>query len=168
MFFVAALRKVVSKPEMCDTARDLKPRVLKFAPDTVVYIEEGGKTFGLAIAKELGIPAVGVDIGYPLSSSLNSKKRAVRVLAWPLKELVYKFSKPTLRKKMDDTRKLGRVLLVDDSASSGRSIETAVAYLGSRGVDRCEITIAVFRCGSKAKSLVDFFETAEPVLFAGR
>ncbi|MCP4679510.1 MAG: hypothetical protein GY854_29275 [Deltaproteobacteria bacterium] len=149
-------------------SRKLAKRLAPFAPDIVVYVEQGGAVIGQEVARELMISAIGLDISYPLSRLLNRAPSAVKLAAWPIKELVYRLASPGLRTAIGGIDATYRVALVDDSASTGRSLQVAVRTLEAAGIERRNIEIAVIRCGSRARSIVDHFETEQPVLFVGR
>ena len=158
----------ISKTDVHKLACKLSRRLMPFAPELVVYIEQGGKTVGLAIARELGVPALGLDISYPLSRKMNRAPQLIQGLLWPAKELVYRLSSPRLNSTFTGMEKGKRVALVDDSASSGRSLKAALSTLEHAGIDRSQIQVAVIRSGSRAHQFVDYFELSQPVLFVDR
>ena len=158
----------LSKIDVDRLARRLSQKLLPFAPDLVVYIEQGGKSVGQAVAAALEVPALGLDISYPLSRDLNRAPRILQGLLWPAKELVYRFSSPKLNCGCTGLNHVHRVALVDDSASSGHSVQTAVSALAQAGIHRSQIRVAVIRSGLRARKFVDFFEIEQPVLFVDR
>ena len=161
-------RELLAGEDLQRLSRNLARRLAPFAPDIVVYVEQGGAMIGHEVARELIVPAIGLDISYPLSRLLNRAPTAVRLAAWPIKELVYRLASPGLRTAVGEIDTASRVALVDDSASTGRSLQVAVRTLEAAGIERGNIQIAVIRCGSRARSIVDHFETERPVLFVGR
>lgn len=161
-------RPIIDESERRDMTVRLARKIAPFGPSAIVYIEEGGERVGRDLARELGIPACGIDISYPMSRMLNRKPAPVRALLWPLKELVYKVGGPSANRPFGDPCGADRVVLVDDSASSGRTIAAALRMLERAGIGRSRIKTATLRCGIRARSLVDFFETEEPVLWGDR
>ena len=150
-------------------ARNLARKVAPFSPDLVVYLADGGQTVGCRMARILGVPARAIDMSYPFSRYYNRAPRMHKPLLWPLKELLYRFTNPRLNGlPFPKLARAKRIVLVDDSASSGKSLRLALDTLESAGVEPRLIEVAVIRAGRRAQSLVDHFEVEEPVLFLER
>ncbi len=146
-------------------ASRLAIKLAPFAPTRVIYIENGGQTVGEAIARDLCLPATGVDIGYPVS---RVGRALPRNLLFPVKELAYRLTSPRLRQPLPPLPAGERLALVDDSASSGKTVQIALLALKDMGIGKESIEVAVIRCGRRARSYVDHFEIERPVLFVGR
>ncbi|MDJ0765791.1 MAG: phosphoribosyltransferase [Myxococcota bacterium] len=149
-----------------DIAQRLAVRISHRPVQLVVYIEQGASGLGVAVAKALNVPVVGLDISYPLSRTLNRAPRFLRAMAWPIKEVTYRFTSPrrnaSLPSCLSDAY---RIALIDDTASTGRTLKAAIRVLADAGIDRDRITTAVIRCGKQALPLVDCFETTDRVRF---
>ena len=157
-------RPVIGEEAVYRAARHLADALTPFDPTTVLYIASGGEMLGRAIAAHLGVSVNGLDICYP-ASRVNGNW--ARHLVFPLKEVLYRLSGPTIRSK--STLRLtrdARVVLVDDSAATGRTLRVALEALQVSGIPRERVRTAVFRKGSGASDLVDCFETTERVRFA--
>jgi adenine/guanine phosphoribosyltransferase-like PRPP-binding protein len=161
-------RPVLGERAMRAMIHRLAQKVGSFKPQMVVYLKDGGKQIGMELAKELGIPARGLDISYPLSRRLNKAPRPLKVLAWPVKELIYRLSSPVSSEPFTGIGDIDRFALVDDSASSGKTLKAALRALRQVGIDRSRVKTATLRCGPRARPVVDFFEIEEPVLFSSR
>ncbi|MCP4600557.1 MAG: hypothetical protein GY847_08510 [Proteobacteria bacterium] len=161
-------RKALRNIDVQGLAIDLACRLAPMKPDVVLYLEKGGRAVGLTVAGELKVPAIGLDISYPLSRLLNKAPPVAQIAAWPVKEIIYRLASPRLNKPLAELANVGKVALVDDSASSGRSLKVAFNALRAAGICRCDIRVAVIRCGPRARSIVDHFEVTQPVLFVGR
>lgn len=158
-------RRLIDETEAARLASRLARKLASFSPKRVIYIENGGRTAGEAVARALEIPASGLDIGYPMS---RFGRASTRFLLLPIKELAYRLTSPRLRHAVPPFPSGERLALVDDSASSGKTLRAAFRVLRQMGVDNELIKVAVIRCGKKARPYVDHFEVAEPVLFVGR
>lgn len=161
------LRKKVDPAQSMRLARELAGRLTGFEPQAVVYVRRGGEAPGLAIADELSLPACEIDIRYPLSRLLELTPRALRPALLVVKEIAYRAARPRAadesRLRLPDAGT--RVVLVDDSASSGRTVRAALASLEAHGIPRSAVRVVVVRCGRRARPLVDAYALAEPVLF---
>jgi hypoxanthine phosphoribosyltransferase len=160
-------RKTISDDDYEEIATRFAGRLAGFAPSLVIYLEQGGRELGLALARELHIQAVGLDLSYSMSRFIQRLPVFARVLAWPVKEILYKSTLPKLNEgvgQIPDASHV-RILLVDDSASTGRSLRLGLNVLRDAGVSRQRIRVLVIRCGKRARSTVDLFEFGEPVLF---
>lgn len=143
-----------------DTARaaglELAERARAFEPEAVISILTGGAEVGRAIADALGVPVYGLDLSYRWSRLLARARAPLRMGLWPLKELAYRTGRPRLADgSIDALPRLGRAVLADDSASSGRTLRAAIEVLERRGLPRGSLFIAVIRCGRAAMRLVD-------------
>lgn len=80
-----------------------------------------------------------------------------RPLLFAVKELAYRATAPeTDRQTTDPLPEAGtRVILFDDSASSGRTIRRALEVLDRHGISRDRVAVAVLRCGPRAREVVD-------------
>jgi hypoxanthine phosphoribosyltransferase len=144
----------------CDKVRaaglELAERARAFEPEAVISILTGGAEVGQAIADALGVPAYGLDLSYRWSRLLARAPTPLRLGLWPLKELAYRTGRPHLEDGPGDALpRLGHAVLVDDSASSGRTLRAAIEVLERRGLPRGSLFVAVVRCGKRAMHLVD-------------
>jgi hypoxanthine phosphoribosyltransferase len=148
-------------------ARQLTRDVARFGPTAVIYVHRGGAVAGRALARALGIPCHRLDVRYPATRLLRRLPQPLAALAFPLKELSYRLTAPRVAAHVDgelpDPR--SRVVLVDDSASTGRTIRAALAALEQRGFDRSRMRVAVIRCGTRARDVVNWFALDDPVRF---
>ena len=125
-----------------------------FAPDAVLFIERGGRPLGEALAQRYHVPAIGIDVAYPLS---RLSHRTIRWMAFPVKELAYRLTSPRLISETDDLSHIdtaANLLIVDDSASSGKTlgvVRKELASMGHLGQNR----VAVGRLGRRAVPWVD-------------
>ncbi len=161
-------RTVLSHADVEQLSVRLARRMEDFAPNLVVYLERGGAVVGGCIGDQLGVPVVGIDVSYSLSRTLSRLPRVGEVVAWPIKEVSYRFGEPRLNRLPRDLSGAERIALVDDSASSGKSLKLALRSLEKLGFDRRRVCVGVIRCGSRARSIVDYFEIGRPVLFERR
>ena len=161
------LRETIESHEACRLARGLAGRLSGFRASALVYLMEGGRAPGLALAEELGLPARGLDIRYPLSRTLDAAPRWLRPPALAVKELAYRLTEPRpAGPKGEQLPSAGdRVVLFDDSASSGRTIRAALGILAARGIPRESVQVVVLRCGGRARPLVDHFAISRRVTF---
>jgi hypoxanthine phosphoribosyltransferase len=146
-------------------AAGLAPRVAVFAPTAVVFPGHGGAVAGRSLASALGVPAVMLDVRYPLTRVLASLPPVPRALLWPFKEIAYRLTGPALRDPPPGLAPGSRVALVDDSASSGRTLRLALEILSDLGISRDRVCVAVLRCGPRARALVDVHALEHPVIF---
>jgi hypoxanthine phosphoribosyltransferase len=144
-----------------DAGKALAERVAPFRPSAVIFIRDGGELLGRSLARHLSVPAFGLDLSYPLRRRLDRLPLPLRAALWPVKELVYRVTRPRLAPgALDDgTPRADRAILVDDTASSGRTISAAVEALAARGIPRSALRVVVLRCGPRAKPLVDEYLT---------
>ncbi len=163
-------RNIIGEADLRRFVHRIEPDLTRFGPNRVLFLEEGGRALGEILSAVLNIPATGIDVSYPLSRFLNNARSPIRRLAWPIKEMIYKLSNPRLVRNLDPVPgpEKSRFLLVDDSASTGRSLRVVLTGLTALGIDRENIRVIVFRCGRNASKLVDDFETDAPVLFGER
>ena len=139
---------------------ELASRAGPFEPEAVLGILEGGAEVARAMAEALGVPMYGLDLSYGWSRRLARLPAPLRLGLWPLKELSYRSSVPRLADgSIEHLPHLGRAVLVDDSASSGRTLETAIEALGRRGLARSSLFVAAIRCGRLSQRLVDAWIT---------
>ncbi len=152
-------RRLLLRRDVIRLARQLAMKLAERRPTMVIYLERGGRQVGRTIAQTLDIPVTGLDLRYPLSRL----PFPFSLLAFPIKEIGYRLTAPSVTGSTDAIP-AGPVALVDDSASTGRSLTRALETLTGYGVSAPNITTAVIRCGPKARSLVDFYLLAEPVI----
>jgi adenine/guanine phosphoribosyltransferase-like PRPP-binding protein len=145
-------------------AAELAARARGFAPELVLCIRTGGSELGRAIGDALGAPVVELDLRYPWSRTFARAPAPLRAALWPFKEIAYRISTPRRGNAaaLDALPRGGRALLVDDTASSGRTVRAALALLEPRGFPRSSLYVAVVRCGERAKPLVDAYVTDAP------
>lgn len=156
------IRSLVGESEIYRAAEGLAEKLRDFAPARVVFIKTGGERMGKSIATALGIPVQGLDIRYPASRVSKPLRRGL----FPIKELLYKLSRPSVRSSFDlSLNNAERIVLVDDSASSGKTLRLALQYLQNLGLDRSQIRTVVYRRGPGAADVVDCFETVDRVFF---
>lgn len=108
---------------------------------------------GEALAQRFNVPALGIDVAYPLSRL----PRIIRWIGFPMKEIAYRLTSPRLMGQpevLDHLDTNAKLLVVDDSASSGKTlciVRDALARRGHRG----ELRVVVGRLGQRAVPLVD-------------
>ena len=142
----------------------LAARVAAFRPDGVIFIRDGGEIAGRAVADALSIPAFGLDLSYPWRRRLDRLPLALRAALSPCKELAYRAARPRLAPgALDGLPRLDRAVLIDDTASTGRTLRAALGALEPRGLPRSALRVAVLRCGPGARSEVDVWLTDERV-----
>ncbi len=146
----------------------LVAQLADFDPQAVVYIHSQGHFSGEVLARSYGADLFKLDLRYPFSRVLASIPRPFLIPLWPLKELMYKVSAPSLKGAAQLPSPGVRITLVDDSASSGRTIRMALSILEDNGHKRKDIRVAVLRCGGRAQELVDHYVTGNPVIFSLR
>jgi hypoxanthine phosphoribosyltransferase len=130
-----------------------------FGATAVVYLRRGGEAPARAIAAELGLPLFPLDVRYPHSRSLERIPIWARPPLFLFKEILYRLGHPVpapdAGRSLPAPDPADRLLLVDDSASSGRTIAAALRILAERGWTRERIRVAVLRCGARARPWVD-------------
>lgn len=139
--------------------KDAKALLLSLGLEAVVCVETGGRPLGRLLAEDLRLPLVGLDVRYPGTRLLDKVPRRLIPLLWPLKELAYKVTtpRPVFGDRMPTALSAYRRLaLVDDSASSGKTMQTALDHLTREDISRDRVTTIVGRCGKRAAHLVDF------------
>jgi hypoxanthine phosphoribosyltransferase len=129
-----------------------------FCPDRIVYIARGGEALGKVVADELGLPLTELDLRYPVSRLISSASPLFRLVLILFKEVAYRLTVPSTGQPMAPLSAGERVALIDDSASSGKTLRKAISILEDAGVDKSRIRVAVIRCGKRARSIVDFYE----------
>jgi hypoxanthine phosphoribosyltransferase len=151
----------ISGPDTVRAAgRELAARARAFSPDVVLCVLEGGAAVGREVGLALGVPTLGLDLSYGWSRLLSRAPAPLRLALWPLKEIAYRISGPRLGAgAVDALPRGGRAVLVDDTASSGRTLRAAFEALEPRGLPRAALFVAVIRCGARAKPLVDAYVT---------
>lgn len=147
-------------------AKKLAHMLAGFDPQLVVYIENGGSEAGLAVASELGIPSAALDLSYPASRFFDRSSPSLKVLSGSVKEILYRTTRPRLNSRPFGIPVGVRVALVDDSASTGRTVDAAMEVLTEMGVDRDMVRVAVLRCGPRARHVVDHFIRGDRVRFS--
>ncbi len=159
-----AMGRLIRQTEMEAMAGTLAAQLVDFDPQAVVYIHSQGRFFGQVIARLYSADLFKLDLRYPFSRVLASIPRPLLIPLWPLKELMYKVSAPSFRGAVQLPRPGVRITLVDDSASSGRTIRQALRILDDNGHKRKDIRVAVLRCGGRARKLVDYYVTGSPMI----
>lgn len=157
--------RFLSTEEQTSMARSLVHRVRAFAPEALVYVHSGGLHAATIIGGELGLPLYPLDLRYPLSRLSARFPAPFGALLWPAKEIVYRLTSPSGYFTDTFLSPGSRVALVDDSASSGRTLKKAIGLLASRGIRRADIFVAVLRCGHGSLREVDAWVTDERVVF---
>jgi hypoxanthine phosphoribosyltransferase len=159
-------RRLIFREDLLRAAGRLAECLAPHRPIAVIYLERGGMLLGRTIAERLEVPALGLNICYPLS---RMERFPFSLFTLPFKEIAYRLTAPSLMPAEDLTPSLGgSVALVDDSAATGRSLELALETLQDCGVARAAVKTAVVRCGTRARSLVDYYELDEPAVFLVR
>jgi hypoxanthine phosphoribosyltransferase len=139
---------------------ELAARAEPFAPEAVLGILEGGAAVARAMAEALGVPMHGLDLRYGWSRRLARLPAPLRLGLWPLKEISYRSFAPRFSDgSIERLPRIGRAVLVDDSASSGRTLEAAIEALGRRGLGRSSLFVAAIRCGRRSRRLLDAWIT---------
>ena len=127
-----------------------------FVPERVVYIDRGGRALGRALATRFNVPANSLNIGYPLSRLPHP---LLYWMAFPIKEVVYRLTRPGLVEPPTSfplhLLTGEKILLVDDTASSGKTLRIAFNLLASSGARAKDIRVAVKRAGPRVRALVD-------------
>ncbi|MDD5306263.1 MAG: hypothetical protein PHU25_02970 [Deltaproteobacteria bacterium] len=100
-----------------------------------------------------------------MSRILSRRGSLARALMWPVKETAYRLTRPSFEGRAPDLAPDVRVALIDDSASSGRTLRIALEVLSGLGIPRDRVYVAVLRCGPRARALVDAFVLERPVIF---
>jgi hypoxanthine phosphoribosyltransferase len=156
--------RLLDKNAQIAAAAALAERIAPFEPEAVICVCEGGLVFGRALAERLRVQAIELDLRYPLRRRIDRFPRPVRWILGPLKEIVYRATRPVPAPGPPFALpRLRRAVLADDSASSGRTLAAAVALLEARGLPRASLLIAVLRCGARARPLVDLCFTESRV-----
>lgn len=162
--------RAIGPEELQQLTARLAAAVRAERPEVVVYIERGGEPVGRGIAATLGIPAQGLAVRYPASPVLERLPATLRTALWPLKELLYRAAPPQTAATAvpPSLPARARMLLVDDTASSGRTLDLALRVLADAGHPRERVVTAVIRCGSRARPVVDFHLLEERVRISPR
>ena len=156
---------MVTIEEQHEMARRLVDQAREFSPNSVYYVETGGHTTAEVLGEALGIPKRGIDLRYPLSRIAGRGLSPLKIILFPFKEIAYRLTNPSGGDILEIPEPGTRILLVDDSASSGRTLEVAIRILADCGLDRKDIFVAVLRCGARASGLVDARVTGERIVF---
>ena len=159
-------RLIVTDADLRTAAATFAESLRYFSPTRVIYIETGGTRLGKHLAAALAVPCEGLDIRYP-----HSRRRSpiARSLLFPIKELLYRVQTPTVGDRQKRTGLTDdRIVLVDDSASSGRTLRLALSLLEKQGIPRRRIRTLVYRRGRSAAKETDLFHTDRPVHFFRR
>ena len=162
-------RSRIDRREASRLARSLAKRLAGHDASALVYLRRGGQIPGLALADQLGLPASGLDIRYPISRMLDAAPSWARPALFAVKELAYRATVPSIEPVATDPLPAPgtRVILFDDSASSGRTIRRALTVLERNGIPRDKVMVAVLRCGPHARRLVDHYALESRVSFTG-
>jgi adenine/guanine phosphoribosyltransferase-like PRPP-binding protein len=156
---VHLLSKRIGRRRATQLARSLAGGLASHEARALVYLRRGGQVPGQALADELGLPASGLDIRYPVSRLLDRAPAWARPALFAIKELAYRATHPRIDAVATDALPAPgtRLILFDDSASSGRTLRRALEILASAGIPREKIAVAVLRCGRRARGLVDHY-----------
>lgn len=155
-------RTVINDADIRAAASRLAEKLRPFSPTCVLYIRCGGALLGRTVADVLNVEARGIDIRYPAS---RVRSPLARRMLFPFKEILYKLTRPSIRLAEDlKISPQDRIALIDDTASSGKTLCAALAYLTAAGIPRRAVRVAVFRRGPRAARFVDYFETPKKVV----
>lgn len=136
-------------------AQELARQLVNHKPTVVIGISRAGARLGTQVARHLEVRFIALDIAYP--ASRPALGRFGEGVLFPVKELLYRWSQPRLRGPLPTVVAQDRIALIDDSASSGRTLRTALGALAEAGATPEQITVAVTRCGQAAQALVNVF-----------
>ncbi len=103
----------------------------------------------------LQIPVIGIDVRYPHSRTMDRAPRAARPFLFAAKEILYRCTLPAPGPSPLPAHLPTPLLLVDDRASSGKTLLVALDLLAAAGILRSDVLVAVERCGRRAAHLVD-------------
>jgi len=143
------------KKEEYSKALAEKIRKSEFKPDLILAIEKSGVHVAEIIARELGIPTERITINRPVSKKKKSGRTPKAVI-----EVIKLFQKPVVVKSEKSSLKGQRVLIIDNSVSSGKTIELAKQILASRGVNTANIQVAsLYYLKSRKKTPPNYFLT---------
>ena len=138
-------------------SKALAEKLKEFQPEIIVYIENGGRIVGETISKDMHLPLYSLNIRYPFSRLMDRAPSALRPLLLLSKEIFYRFSTPGLLPPKKAIISAKKIVLVDDSASSGKTLRTAIGFLKKHQGKSCQIKTAVVRCGKNAIPIVDYY-----------
>jgi hypoxanthine phosphoribosyltransferase len=137
----------------------LAPKLAGFGATAIAFLRRGGEAPARLIAEQLDLPLFPLDVRYPLSRLIERAPPAARPLLFLCKEAAYRLGSPVPAPgavlAVPRPGPGERLLLVDDSASSGRTLAGALRLLAGRGWTRDRVRVAVLRCGPRARALVD-------------
>jgi hypoxanthine phosphoribosyltransferase len=125
-----------------------------FKNSIVVAIAEGGIPLGLAASEFLKTALIELNIRYPLSR-LSARAPFLKPVLWPFKELIYKMTSPSWQGSLPVLKREDKILLIDDTVSSGKTVNCALEVLKKKGIKQKNITVATYRAGKKGKKMVD-------------
>ena len=132
-----------------------KIKASRFKPDLILAIEKSGVPVAEVISRELGIKVESIII----NRSISKKKREGRTPK-ALAEVIKLFQQPKVIKSESSSLKGQRVLIVDNSISSGKTIELARKTLMNRGVNAGSIQVAsLYYLKGKKKISPQFYLT---------
>ncbi len=136
----------------------LLPPPAEFAPRSVTYLHSGGKEPGVVVSRFLELPLYRIDIRYPISRSLENASLPGKIAGMAVKELLYRTTEPEVCPGGCSLPPAGDpTLLVDDSASSGKTLKLAIRTLAENGIEPRLVKTLVVRCGKGAQSMVDYY-----------
>lgn len=120
-------------------AKALAEKIKKsnFRPDVILAIEAKGVLIGKIIAKELNALMQTISIKRPVSEAKTKKRIPKQII-----EVIKLFQSPRLIKGIDSSLKGKKILIVDNSISSGKTINSAKKTLVQIGVTEKSIRVA--------------------------
>ncbi len=104
-----------------------------FKPDLIIAIESSGVNIGKTIARMLSAKLITVNIKRPVSNTNLPK---------PVKEIIKLFQAPKINGIPIENLQNKKILVVDNSISSGKTINLALKYLMRKGAKKEEIRTA--------------------------
>ncbi len=143
------------KKEEYTKALAKKIKESRFKPDLILAIESKGLSIAKIISRELGIKIERITINRPVS-----KKKRQGKIPKALAEVVKLFQEPSIVRSGKTSLKGKRVLIVDNSISSGKTLELARKNLIARGVTAGKIQVAsLYYLKGRKKTPPNFYLT---------
>ncbi|MFH0971873.1 MAG: phosphoribosyltransferase family protein [Candidatus Micrarchaeota archaeon] len=130
-----------------------KIRSSGFRPDVVVAIKSGGSAIGRMIAKDFGVPIQEITV------QRRASKLSLKDGMKPLIEAIKLFQVPKLTEGTIGSFSNKKVLIVDNSVTTGQTVEIARRHLMERGVTTGDIRTAslYYLRGLKNRTPPDFY-----------
>lgn len=160
---------VVRLAELSALARDLAARVRGsgFEPEVIVYVEAGARLLAHELAGMLGTPLIPIWVrrgGHGLKRKLAPLAARLPTAArdW-LRRIeersgVHRVTRRSAELPAEVVLTGQRVLLVDDAADTGRTLQVARGLVLARGVAALDLRTAVLAATTReAQAAVDFF-----------